>query len=332
MILPVEIASYASRLDLSKRAFARGILPTSFTYTIDIDERGEFRATVYDPRGREVMGIDEQIFEDGYMRHKEDLRGLAAYLEAMGIGGPDTQVRTASYAPRNASFARRASSSRFARFAEGDTAGFNKWLKTQPKDVQDDWDANKEKYGDKFKTASDFDSFENLRSLMASNKGLTAHLASPDNKGFALCGQRLYPNTTVKDYTEATCYYCLLGFNKNLERMIQKNHENRGYGDKFKTAGNKMAKTFAQARADIFAHLKAEGWTVKEYDASRMKPMKVPWAKSPNGQDTLWFKAQAVYLNVHSLFEDIRNVTPQAFLKTVHDTIKIRKYGHKLNG
>lgn len=249
MILPVEIASYASRLDLSKRAFARGILPTSFTYTIDIDERGEFRATVYDPRGREVMGIDEQIFEDGYMHHKEDLRGLAAYLEELGIGGPDTQVRTASYAPRNASFARRASSSRFARFAEGDTAGFNKWLKTQPKDVQDDWDANKEKYG-----------------------------------------------------------------------------------DKFKTAGNKMAKTFAQARADIFAHLKAEGWTVKEYDASRMKPMKVPWAKSPNRQDTLWFKAQAVYLNVHSLFEDIRNVTPQAFLKTVHDTIKIRKYGHKLNG
>ena len=323
MILPVEIASYASRLDLSKRAFARGILPTSFTYTIDIDERGEFRATVYDPRGREVMGIDEQIFEDGYMRHKEDLRGLAAYLEELGSGGPDTQVRTASYAPRNDSFARRAGRplheiardirrdwknvhfaavpylqamsqldsvnesyfeddgayivryflsnssswrgpvakeikaelkamlprSRFARFSEGDTAGFNKWLKTQPKDVQDDWDANKEKYG-----------------------------------------------------------------------------------DKFKTAGNKMAKTFAQARADIFAHLKAEGWTVKEYDASRMKPMKVPWAKSPNGQDTLWFKAQAVYLNVHSLFEDIRNVTPQAFLKTVHDTIKIRKYGHKLNG
>lgn len=43
---------------------------------------------------------------------------------------------------------------RYARFEEGDTAGFEKWLKTQPKSVQDDWAANKEKYGDKFKTAS----------------------------------------------------------------------------------------------------------------------------------------------------------------------------------
>jgi len=40
---------------------------------------------------------------------------------------------------------------REARFAEGDSAGFEKWLKTQPKSVQDDWAANKEKYGDKFK-------------------------------------------------------------------------------------------------------------------------------------------------------------------------------------
>jgi hypothetical protein len=42
---------------------------------------------------------------------------------------------------------------KFARFAEGDTAGFEKWLKTQPKAVQDDWESNKEKYGDQFKTA-----------------------------------------------------------------------------------------------------------------------------------------------------------------------------------
>ena len=131
-------------LDMSKRA---GTLPTSFTYWIDMDERGEFRATVHDPRGREVMSINEEIFEDGYMRHKKDLSGLASYLEDLGIGGRGTQVQIA----RNASFARRAGSSRFARFAEGDTAGFEKWLKTQPKSVQDDWAANKEKYGDKFK-------------------------------------------------------------------------------------------------------------------------------------------------------------------------------------
>lgn len=42
---------------------------------------------------------------------------------------------------------------RAARFEEGDTAGWEKWMKTQPQSVQDDWQANKEKYGDKFKTA-----------------------------------------------------------------------------------------------------------------------------------------------------------------------------------
>jgi hypothetical protein len=41
-----------------------------------------------------------------------------------------------------------------SKFSEGDTAGFEKWMKTQPKEVQDDWAANKEKYGDQFKNAS----------------------------------------------------------------------------------------------------------------------------------------------------------------------------------
>lgn len=71
-------------------------LPTDFTYTIDMDERGEFRATVYDPRGREVLEIDDSIFEDGFMRHKNDLRGLAEYLEDLGIGAPGSRVRTAA--------------------------------------------------------------------------------------------------------------------------------------------------------------------------------------------------------------------------------------------
>ncbi len=41
-----------------------------------------------------------------------------------------------------------------AKFAEGDTAGFEKWMKTQPEAVQKDWADNKEKYGDQFKTAN----------------------------------------------------------------------------------------------------------------------------------------------------------------------------------
>lgn len=59
-----------------------------YQYHINIDERGEFSASVYslDSHGdwiKEVAcidGIDAQIFEYGFMRHKRDLVGLRNYL------------------------------------------------------------------------------------------------------------------------------------------------------------------------------------------------------------------------------------------------------------
>lgn len=56
-----------------------------YQYHINIDERGEFSASVYslDSHGdwiKEVACIDAQIFEDGFMRHKRDLVGLRNYL------------------------------------------------------------------------------------------------------------------------------------------------------------------------------------------------------------------------------------------------------------
>jgi len=68
-------------------------LPTQFTYTIDMDERGEFRATVYAPGGKEVLEVNEETFEDGFMKNKNDLAGLADYLEDLKIGGPGTKVK-----------------------------------------------------------------------------------------------------------------------------------------------------------------------------------------------------------------------------------------------
>lgn len=58
----------------------------SFHYHINLDERGEFRADV---RGNDedtlwsTDGFD--IFEDGFMRHKDDMDGLADYLVSLGI-------------------------------------------------------------------------------------------------------------------------------------------------------------------------------------------------------------------------------------------------------
>jgi len=73
-------------------------------------------------------------------------------------------------------------------------------------------------------------------------------------------------------------------------------------------------KTFAKAREELIAHLRATGWAISG-------PLKVPHATSPDGVTRLWFKPQAVYFstgNSHtlgdarSLWVDIRKVSPVA--------------------
>ena len=56
-----------------------------FTYYINCDERGEFAADVRDADDNTVFETDHEIFEDGYMRHSQDLDGLYSYLLDLGI-------------------------------------------------------------------------------------------------------------------------------------------------------------------------------------------------------------------------------------------------------
>lgn len=83
----------------------------AYTYRIDLDERGEFRAHVENTRGKTVFEIhepryscwvcgqspkdcrcdvpeivqDTTIFDDGFMRHGRDIAGLADYLRDLAI-------------------------------------------------------------------------------------------------------------------------------------------------------------------------------------------------------------------------------------------------------
>lgn len=57
----------------------------TFEYFINCDERGEFRADVRNEDGRSVWETEGEVFEDGFMRHKRDLCGLADYLQELGI-------------------------------------------------------------------------------------------------------------------------------------------------------------------------------------------------------------------------------------------------------
>ncbi len=60
--------------------------PVKWHYWIDLDERGEFKATVYNSSGRAVYSIDGfEIFEDGFMKYKEDVHGLEEYLKSLGV-------------------------------------------------------------------------------------------------------------------------------------------------------------------------------------------------------------------------------------------------------
>ena len=55
------------------------------SYHINLDERGEFRADVRRD-GNTIFEIDGfDIFEDGFMKHKEDMDGLVEYLEHLGL-------------------------------------------------------------------------------------------------------------------------------------------------------------------------------------------------------------------------------------------------------
>jgi hypothetical protein len=71
--------------------------------------------------------------------------------------------------------------------------------------------------------------------------------------------------------------------------------------------------TYPIARARILTGLLNAGWTVKA-------TLKVPQAMPPrnlNKDFVLRFHAQAVYLNAHSMWIDIRNMSLSEFLATV---------------
>ena len=58
----------------------------TYLYFINLDERGEFYADVRDESNNtifEIKGFD--IFEDGWMRNKNDLMGLKNHLVGLGV-------------------------------------------------------------------------------------------------------------------------------------------------------------------------------------------------------------------------------------------------------
>jgi len=73
------------------------LMENTFKYYINLDERSEFYADVRDHTGKTVFEIkandeEDNIFADGFMKHKNDLNGLKEYLVHLGIMQPTQRL------------------------------------------------------------------------------------------------------------------------------------------------------------------------------------------------------------------------------------------------
>lgn len=72
-----------------------------YGYYIDLDERGSFEADVRDADGKTVYEVkagnslsedETSIFDDGFMRDKSDVSGLASYLKDLDVIPDDAEL------------------------------------------------------------------------------------------------------------------------------------------------------------------------------------------------------------------------------------------------
>lgn len=89
-----KIDEYSKKMTKYINSNSADIGSGKFGYYIDLDERSCFYADVRDVNGKTIFEIridsddnddESNIFEDGYMRDKNDILGLAKYLKDLGI-------------------------------------------------------------------------------------------------------------------------------------------------------------------------------------------------------------------------------------------------------
>ncbi len=82
-------------------------------------------------------------------------------------------------------------------------------------------------------------------------------------------------------------------------------------------------RTYAQAKEETLAFLMQQsGWYVHIKDRQG-RDLKIPYAIAPCGE-RVDFKAQAVYLDGHSLFIDLRKITPGQFVTFISNRMAWR--------
>lgn len=71
------------------------VSPQRYGYYINLDERGEFFADVRNSNEDSIFEINGlEIFDDGFMKNKNDIKGLQEYLIYLGIINKDDDILT----------------------------------------------------------------------------------------------------------------------------------------------------------------------------------------------------------------------------------------------
>lgn len=72
-------------------------LPIEFTYTVDLDERGEFRAHLDDENGLTLISYEtddiRELIDDGFMKHGRDAEGLREHLSDCDVIKPNVTIK-----------------------------------------------------------------------------------------------------------------------------------------------------------------------------------------------------------------------------------------------
>jgi len=81
----------------------------------------------------------------------------------------------------------------------------------------------------------------------------------------------------------------------------------------------RKSETYQAAKERLLNQLRALGWQTRP-------DLKFPWAKHPDHDFRVNFKTQAVYLNDHSLWIDIRGMTIEEFMQHVAHAANVRGF------
>ena len=96
-----QSARYAPITGPVPQGLEKYVFRQQLTYSVDLDERGVFKARVVNDYGRVLFRINSEddeegqiwLVEDGLMRHARDVDGLHDYLISMGIAKPVSTLR-----------------------------------------------------------------------------------------------------------------------------------------------------------------------------------------------------------------------------------------------